>query len=70
MDPCELRQTRGDDAVRRLVADAVPLFKFAILTVLDQLNLDAPEGRTAGLHYAAPVVAALRDPTLREEYAR
>ncbi|MDR1294565.1 MAG: DNA primase [Bifidobacteriaceae bacterium] len=70
MDPCELRQHRGDDAVRDLVAGAVPLFKFAILTVLDQLDLDAPEGRVRGLHYAAPIVGRLRDPSLRGEYTR
>ncbi|MDR0433243.1 MAG: DNA primase [Bifidobacteriaceae bacterium] len=70
MDPCELRQSQGDGAVRELVANAVPMFKFAILTVFAQLNLDAPEGRVAALRYAAPVVARLRDKGLRSEYAR
>jgi DNA primase len=70
MDPCELRLSRGDDAVRNLVRDAVPMFKFAILTVLGRLNLDTPEGRVTGLGYAAPVVARLRSTSLRAEYAR
>ncbi|MDR1427082.1 MAG: DNA primase [Bifidobacteriaceae bacterium] len=70
MDPCELRLAQGDDAVRRLVADATPLFKFAIQTVLAQLNLDSPEGRVAGLRYAAPIVARLRNGSLRTEYVR
>jgi DNA primase len=70
MDPCDLRLARGDDAVRQLVDGAIPLFKFAVLAVLRQLDLDTPEGRVAGLRYAAPIVARLRDQTLRAEYTR
>ena len=34
MDPCELRQAKGADAVRRLVDDAVPMFEFAVRTTI------------------------------------
>src|SRR5690625_1218132 len=69
-DPCELRQSRGDDAVRDLVAHREPLFEFAIRTALAQVDLNTAEGRVAGLRLAAPVVARIRDHALRGEYAR
>ena len=69
-DPCELRQSRGDDAVRDLVAQREPLFEFAIRTALAQVDLNTAEGRVAGLRLAAPVVARIRDHALRGEYAR
>ncbi|MEE6295148.1 DNA primase [Georgenia wangjunii] len=70
MDPCELRQQRGEGAVRDLVAGRQPLFAFAIRSVLAQVDLDTAEGRVAGLRVAAPVVADIRDHALRSEYAR
>ena len=30
MDPCELRLAKGDDAVRELIENPVPLFEFAL----------------------------------------
>ncbi|HLV57199.1 MAG TPA: DNA primase [Actinotalea caeni] len=70
MDPCDLRQQRGDAAVRELVAAREPLFEFAIRSVLRQVDLGTAEGRVAGLRTAAPVVARIRDHALRGEYAR
>src|SRR5690625_1379672 len=70
MDPCDLRQARGDEAVRSLVADREPLFQFAIRSVLQQVDLDTAEGRVNGLRVTAPVVARIRDHALRGEYAR
>ncbi|HEX5512170.1 MAG TPA: DNA primase [Actinomycetales bacterium] len=70
LDPCDLRQTKGPEAVQALVASRQPLFEFAIRTTLDKFDLDTAEGRVAGLRAAAPVVAAIRDPALRPEYSR
>ncbi len=70
MDPCELRQAKGDSAVRDLVARRVPLFEFALRTTIARFDLDTPEGRTSALRAAAPVVAQIRDQSLRPEYAR
>ena len=46
-DPCELRQAKGDLAVRDLIANRVPLFEFAIKASLARYDLDTPEGRTS-----------------------
>jgi DNA primase len=70
MDPCELRQARGNEAVRELVESRQPLVDFAIRSALGQLNLATAEGRVQGLAVAAPLVARIRDVTLRAEYAR
>jgi len=70
MDPCELRQERGDEAVAELISNKRPLFEFAIRVGLNQHNLDTVEGRVTALREAAPVVAAIRDPAMRPGYAR
>jgi DNA primase len=70
MDPCELRQHKGDTAVRDLIARRVPLFEFAIRATIGRFDLDIPEGRISALQAAAPVVASIRDHSLRPEYAR
>lgn len=70
LDPCDLRQQHGDAAVRELVDRRVPLFEFAIKSVLAAYNLDTAEGRVNALREAAPIVASIKDPALRPEYAR
>ncbi|MHA7223550.1 DNA primase [Arthrobacter sp. RHLT1-20] len=69
-DPCELRQTKGDDAVRDLIGTRRPLFEFAIRAALKRHNLDTVEGRIAALRESAPVVAQIRDAGIRPAYAR
>jgi DNA primase len=70
LDPCELRQQRGDLAVRDLIASHIPLAEFAIRATLDRYDLSIPEGRVQALATTAPVVAVLKDTSLRDEYAR
>ena len=70
LDPCDLRQQHGDVAVRDLVEHRVPLFEFAIRSTLAQHNLESAEGRISALREAAPIVARIKDPALRPEYAR
>jgi DNA primase len=70
LDPCELRQQRGDLAVRDLIASHIPLAEFAIRAVLERHDLTIPEGRVQALAATAPVVAVLKDTSLRDEYAR
>ncbi|MFP3578492.1 DNA primase [Arthrobacter sp. SIMBA_036] len=69
-DPCDLRQLKGDPAVRELIASRKPLFEFAIRASLRRHNLDTVEGRVAALREAAPVVAQIRDLATRPGYTR
>lgn len=70
LDPCELRQRSGDSAVRDLIARRVPLFEFAIKTELKAHTLTVAEGRVAALNATAPLIAKIRDASLRPEYVR
>lgn len=70
LDPCDLRTQHGDAAVRDLVARRVPLFEFAIRSALSRHDLEIPEGRVSALSATAPMVASIRDRSLRPEYAR
>jgi DNA primase len=70
LDPCDLRQQKGDLALRDLIARRVPLFEFAIRAELAHHKLDSAEGRVNALNAAAPLVAQIRDKSLRPEYTR
>ncbi len=70
MDPCDLRLSRGDVAVRDVVAARVPLVEFAIRSTLAKYDLDSAEGRVQAMQSTAPLVAKIKDRALRPEYAR
>ncbi len=70
LDQCELRQTRGDAAVRDLVARREPLVQFVLRATLANYDLDTVEGRVHALERTAPMVAGIKDRALRPEYAR
>jgi DNA primase len=69
LDPCDLRLSRGDGAVRDLIARRVPLFEFAIRSALAKHDLDTTEGQLAALDEAAPIVARIKDQGMRARYA-
>jgi DNA primase len=70
MDPCDLRLRSGEGALRDLVARRTPLFEFTIRTALGEHDLDSAEGRVAALRRCVPIVAKIKDGSLRDEYAR
>ena len=70
LDPCDLRLTKGDTAVRDLVARRQPAVLFALRALLAGYDLDTAEGRVRALDKAAPMVARIKDRALRPEYAR
>jgi DNA primase len=70
MDPCELRLAKGDVAVRDLVASRELLLSFALRSRLTKYDLDTAEGRVAALRATAPMVARIKDRSLRPEYTR
>ncbi|MDY5132228.1 DNA primase [Actinotignum urinale] len=70
MDPCDMRMKLGEDALRELVESRRPLFDFVIDSVLRNLPLNTPEGRSVGLQAGAPIVAGIRDRVIREGYIR
>jgi DNA primase len=70
LDPCDLRTTKGDEAVRAMIEFKKPLFEFAIKQKLSKFDLSTIEGRVAAARSAAPVVAGIQDPAMRPAYTR
>lgn len=70
MDPCEMRQQRGDQSLIDLVNSRIPLFRFAIGHTLAEFDLETVEGRTLALAAATPLVARIKDATARAGYVR
>jgi len=70
MDPCELRMHSGDTAVLDLVASRIPLVEFVLRVTVRKYDLDTAEGRVAALDRGIPLVAQIKDRSLRDEYAR
>ncbi|MGH4005413.1 MAG: DNA primase [Pseudonocardiaceae bacterium] len=69
MDPCELRQAKGEAALPDLVARRQPLLEFKLRTLLAEHDLDTVEGQVAALRRAVPFVAQFKDVSLRDRYA-
>jgi DNA primase len=69
-DPCDLRIAKGDDAVRHLIDDAVPMFEFAVRTTIGRFDMSTAEGRVQAMRAAAPIVQSIRDSSMRPEYIR
>ncbi len=70
LDPCELRQKQGNDAIVALIAAKVPLFEFVIKNAISKFDLNNAEGRVLGLKAAAPIVSNIKDKALKPEYIR
>ncbi|WP_375474616.1 DNA primase [uncultured Jatrophihabitans sp.] len=70
MDPCDLRLKSGDTALLDLVAGRIRLVEFVLRSTVNRFDLDTPEGRTAALDRAVPLVAQIKDHALRDDYAR
>lgn len=70
LDPSDLRQQRGNEAVVSMIEARKPLFEFAIRQRLAQYNLESLEGRVSAARAAAPIIDGIRDAALRPAYAR
>ena len=70
MDPCELWQKHGPQALQELISSRRPLFEFVLRTILNEFDLNTVEGRINALQRSAQVVYGIKDTTLRNEYVR
>jgi DNA primase len=69
-DPCELRITDGDAAVRELIARRVPLYRFVLRNVISRYDLDRADSRVDAVREAARLVASIRDKSKVDAFAR
>ncbi len=69
-DPCDLRLSAGDEGLRDLISQRVPLFEFALNSEVARYDINTAEGRTAARRAGMTIVRQIKDVKLREEYAR
>jgi DNA primase len=70
LDPCDVRLADGEAAVRDLVANREPLYRFVMRNVISGFDLDRADGRLAAVRAAAPLVSSIRDHSLVLGYIR
>jgi DNA primase len=70
LDPCDLRNERGDEAILDMIAAKRPLVEFAIDRALAPFDLASREGQIAAVRAAAPIVAEISDQILRSSYEK
>jgi len=70
LDPCDVRMSQGDEALRQVIDGRRPMYEYMIKRVMDQCDLETVEGRTAALRAAVPIVQRIRDRVIRDGYAR
>lgn len=68
LDPCDLRLSRGDSAVREMVDSRIPMFEYVIRHRIGQFNIETVEGRVSALRSAAEVLADIKDSMMRTQY--
>ena len=70
LDPADLRQQRGDEAIAQMLDSKKPLFEFVIRHRISQFSLSDLDSRVAAARSAASVVAQISDPALRTGYTK
>jgi DNA primase len=70
LDPSDLRQQRGDEAIKLMVQARKPLFEFVIRHRIGKFDLGNLESRIAAARAAAVVISDLVDPALKSAYTR
>lgn len=69
LDPDELRQAHGDEALKELTANRTTLAEAVIFLVLQEMPQNTPEDRIAALDAVLPYLNDISDPIVRQEYA-
>ncbi len=69
LDPAEFVRERGGEAFREFAAGATPLVEYMIRRVVEKADTGSIEGRTRAVDAALPIVAGLKDPVRRQQYA-
>ena len=70
LDPSDLRQQRGDEAVAAMIANRRPLLEFAIDRSVMKFDLQEREGQVSATRAAAVILAGIADPIQRSVYEK
>ena len=69
-DPADVAMSRPAEEVRALVDAAEPVLAFILRRRVGGHDVSSPEGRARAARAVAPLLAAVADPVLRNEYTR
>jgi DNA primase len=70
LDPSDLRQQRGDEAVVAMIEAKRPLLEFAIDRSVMKFDLNTREGQVSGTRAASVILAGIADPIQRSVYEK
>ena len=70
LDPCDLRKTYGDEALRAALKAPVSMVEFVLRQELKNWNVVTPEGRSGFVNACRPTLALIKDPLAHEGYLR
>lgn len=70
MDPAELIQREGPEAMRAAVQDSVPFVRFRVLRELESGDTQSPEGRDRIIEKLRPIFASMPQSALRLDLAQ
>ena len=70
LDPCDLRQQRGNAALAAIFETKTPLFEFMIRRTTLGFDLDTVEGRVHATRAVAPIIAGIKDRSMVDGYVR
>jgi len=70
LDPSDLRQQRGDEAVVAMIEAKRPLLEFAIDRSVMKFDLNSREGQVSATRSAAIILAGIADPIQRSVYEK
>lgn len=70
MDPAELIQREGPEAMRAAVQDSVPFVRFRVLRELESGDTQSPEGRDRIIERLRPIFASMPQSALRLDLAQ
>jgi len=69
-DPCDYRLENGNEALQKLVAEAVPMVSFVLDAAKSEYDLRTEVGRSQYLDYAAKVLVTVSSSSLRGSFVR
>ena len=70
LDPSDLRQQRGDEAVVAMISAKRPLLEFAVDRSVMKFDLSSREGQVSATRAGAAILAGIADPIQRSVYVK
>jgi DNA primase len=70
LDPCDLRLTYGDEALKKALTTPVSMVEFVLKQELQKWDVLTPEGRSGFVTACRPTLSLIKDPLAHDGYLR